>query len=390
VPGIGGRLKEQPEDFRVDEIPLYPFAGQGAHALFRVRKRSMTTHDAVSRLAQAVRLPDGQIGFAGIKDSRAVTTQWFSAPAKVAPTLQKLQLPGIEVLEITRHTNKLRSGHLAGNQFDILVRDAGVGAEESCHQALQILSRRGVPNFFGPQRFGTKQDSDQIGRALFREDFDEALRWFLGAPSPLERNPRIHEARICFESGRFSDCLDLLPTFLRTERRVLQEYLSKKNARSALRRIPKSLRLLFLSAYQARLFNRCLERRLEQLDVLHDGDVAVKHANGAAFLVADAAAEQLRTQAFEISPAGPLFGQGLLRCAGLPASREEDVFAAEDLDPEARSSPFKDVHLKGERRPYRFPLRDAEVLSEAEGLRIRFRLPRGCYATTALAEIMKN
>jgi len=389
-PGTGGILKQAPEDFVVEEIPAYEPCGSGEHLFLLVQKRSLTTHEAVSRLARALHVRERDVGFAGIKDARAVTTQWMSVPARDGAPLESLKLEGVAVLEAHRHRNKLRSGHLAGNRFRILLRKVSPDAEPRARATLEVLSRRGVPNAFGPQRFGVKGDSDKIGRALLQEDYDEALRLFLGAPSELERDARIHEARKCFEEGRLQDCKQTLPRFLRNEHRVLDAFLKRGDARTALARIPKSLRLLFLSAFQSRVFNRCLAERLCRLDRLSCGDVAVKHENGAAFLVRDLETEQPRAGRFEISPAGPLFGPGLLPAEGPVAETEDATFREFGVDPHERRSPFRDVHLRGERRPYRFPIREAAVETTPDGLRLSFELPRGCYATAVLAEVMKG
>jgi tRNA pseudouridine13 synthase len=389
IPGIGGRIKTREEDFVVDEVPLYPPSGKGEHLLVRLRKRGRTTHDVVATLARFLEVPAREIGFAGIKDARAITTQWLSVPYRTHGRLETGHWSDVEILDTARHDHKLRSGHLRGNRFRIVVRGARGDGLADAERTFSILSRRGVPNRFGEQRFGTKDDNDRIGRCLVLEDHAEALRWYLGAPSPLEGNPRIHQARQLFEEGSLEECLATYPQKLRNERKALQVYLRTSDPVRALATIPKSLRLLFLSAYQSRLFNRCLDQRLDAIDRLIDGDVAVKQRNLAAFVVEDLAAEQARAERFEISPAGPLFGPGLLACRRAAAALEHEVFAAEGIDPTARGAPFRDVHLKGERRPYRFPLTDPEISAIDGGFEVSFELPKGCYATTVLAELMK-
>ena len=391
LPGTGGQLKATPEDFRVDEVELYEPSGEGAHLLLHVEKRAITTHEVVQQLARALRVAERDIGFAGLKDARAVATQWLSVPAGAAARLAEFSHPRVAVQAVIPHSSKLRVGELAGNRFAIVLRDVGAEALPRAQAILAVLARRGVPNWFGAQRFGTKGDSDRIGAALARGDCAEALALFLGRPSPLEHDPRVRAAREAFDAGRLDVAAAAWPMRMRLEAVVLHAYRDHGDPLRALWKIPKRLRLLFLSALQARLFNRCLEARFDTLDRLQEGDVAVRHDTEKAYPVLDPARDQPRADAFELSPAGPLFGPGLLRARAGVAELEERLFAAEGIGLEHRAQPFHDLHLRGERRPYRFPLRDASVVLQPDGgLRLAFELPRGCYATSVIAEVTKS
>lgn len=393
MPGVGGRLKSEPEDFRVDEIALWDPSGEGPHLRLRVEKRGMTTHEAAQRLARALRISERDVGFAGIKDSRAVATQWFSVPAACESRLGDLTHPWLAIRETARDSRKLRIGELEGNRFEIVLREVAPDAAERARELLAVLVRRGVPNWFGAQRFGTKGDSDLLGRALVRGDCDEAIRFYLGRPAARERDPRIRAARQLFDEGRLEESERAFPPRLRTEALVLRALRQHGDSFRALFKIPRRLRLLFLSAYQARMFNRCLEARFDTLDRLLEGDVAVRRNTGREVAVADPAREQPLVDAFELSPAGPIFGPGLVRAAGEAGRIEEEVFAAEELDPEERRQVFPDLHLRGERRPYRFPVAAAAAEPHptlAGALTLRFTLPRGCYATSLVAEITKS
>jgi tRNA pseudouridine13 synthase len=358
--------------------------------MLRIEKRGMTTHEAVLRLSRVLRVPERDIGFAGIKDARSVATQWLSVPAGAESRVADLDHPWLKVRETARHGEKLRVGELAGNRFEIVLREVGAGALERGRAILAVLARRGVPNWFGAQRFGTKGDGDLLGRALIRGDHDQALRVYLGSPSPRENDPRIRAARRLFDEGRYEESAATFPARLRAEAGVLRDWLGHRDPIRALARLPKRLRLLFLSAYQARLFNRCLETRFADFDRILAGDVAADHQRGAFFVVADVAREQARADRFEISAAGPIFGPGLMPARGEVARRERAIFDAEELDPEEGHQPFRDMHLRGERRPYRFPLHDAAIATHECGLVLRFFLPRGCYATNVVAEVTKS
>ncbi len=394
LPGTGGVCKSQPEDFRVDEVLLAPPSGAGAQLLIRVEKRGMSTHEAVGHLCRALRIPERDVGFAGIKDARAVATQWLSLPAGLEERLDRFAHPWLAIRERVRHATKLRTGELAGNRFEIVLRGTGEGALERARAILAVLAESGVPNWFGAQRFGTKGDGDRLGRALVRDEGDEALAIYLGRPSPREHDPRIRAARTLFDEARYVETADAYPGRLRAEAAVLRAWLAHRDPVRALARLPKRMRLLFLSAYQSHVFNRCLEARFGEsgrdFGRLLDGDVVVDHASGRTSVVDDAAREQARADRFEISAAGPLFGPGLLPARGAAARLERAIFDAEELDPEEGRQPFRDLHLRGERRAYRFALRDAEVAPHEHGLVLRFFLPRGCYATNVVAEITKN
>ena len=119
-----GLIKADYDDFIVDEIPLYDASGAGTHTYFLVEKAGLATMQAVHDLAHALSVRRQDIGYAGIKDARAVTRQWMSIEHLDPQKLRDLEIPRLSVLEITRHTNKLRPGHLAGNAFQIRVRES--------------------------------------------------------------------------------------------------------------------------------------------------------------------------------------------------------------------------------------------------------------------------
>ncbi|MBM4014006.1 MAG: tRNA pseudouridine(13) synthase TruD [Planctomycetes bacterium] len=397
LPGTGGRLKATPEDFRVDEVPLWEPSGEGGHLLIRIRKRGMTTLEAVAQVARALELPEREVGYAGIKDARAVATQWLSLPLGRAERLAALRHPWLSIEERARHSHRLRPGDLAGNRFTIVLRGVDAEALPRAQAILAVLTRRGVPNWFGAQRFGAKGDSDRIGRAFVRGDLGDALQWFLGRPSPRENDPRVRAARQAFDDGDPARAAALFPPRLRLEAGVARAFAEQRDPLRAWLKVPRRLRLLFLSAWQSRLFNRCLEARFEALDRLLDGDVVVRHETDKAYPVLDPAQDQPRADRFELSPAGPLFGPGLMRTRGAAAALEEALFAAEGQALDHGKQPFRDLHLRGERRAYRFPLRGATVAEGASAdaspepaITLSFELPRGCYATSVVAEVTKS
>jgi tRNA pseudouridine13 synthase len=329
LPGSGGTVRAVPEDFRVDEVPAYLPSGAGPHLYLRVEKRGLTTRDAVRALSHALSVPERDAGFAGMKDKRAVTTQWLSFPVARDPDPGALAAAGLRVLEVSRHGNKLRTGHLRGNEFAIRVRG---GDPARAGAAAAALAARGLPNFFGPQRFGAEGRNAELGRALLAGD---------GAP----------EVR---RAGR-----------------------------------DRFLRRLALSAYQSLLFNRWLAERMADglFAAALAGDVMKKLESGGLFTCEDPAADGPRVAAFEISPAGPMFGHKLRAAAGDALAREERLLAAEGISLETFARGGGEA--EGTRRAARLPVR-VLVDAEADGYLARFALPRGSYATVVLRELVKD
>ncbi len=150
-----GRLRAQPDDFIVEEDLGFAPAGSGQHVLLKVRKRDANTQWVARELARVCRCRPMDVGFAGLKDRRAVAVQWFTVPKSSQPleSWTAVQTPEFEVLEAHAHTRKLPRGALAGNGFVIRVRDVTV-TDQQLADRVELIVRRGVPNYFGPQRFG--------------------------------------------------------------------------------------------------------------------------------------------------------------------------------------------------------------------------------------------
>ncbi len=390
LPGIGGLFKATPEDFLVEEIPQYEPCGEGEHLYLTIEKRGITTLEAVRRLAVALGAAERDCGYAGLKDSVGVTRQTISLPRVSAEQARTLDLPGLRVLAVQRHRNKLKPGHLAGNRFQIRLREVTAGAVAAAEAVLAVLTRRGVPNFFGEQRYGAQGNSHLIGGALLAGDHRRAVTAMLGDADRVT-DPAWREAISAFHAGDYRHCFELLPGFCRTERGVVERLLSQPdNWAGALKSVQPRLLSLYLSASQSALFDQVVAARLAAglLDQLVPGDLAFRHGNGACFLVTDPAPEAARLNALEISPSGPMFGPDLLLPEGEPLAIEQRVLDAAGLTLASFAGSGK-MRLSGERRPLRVPLSEATVTRDDDGLVLSFRLPRGAYATVVLREIMK-
>lgn len=385
-----GAIKSDYEDFVVEEIPLYAASGEGTHVYFLIEKTGLSTMQAIHDIAQRLGVRRMDIGYAGLKDARAVTRQWLSVEHIDPARITGLDVARVKVLETTRHGNKLRIGHLRGNRFEIKVRGADAARLAALQDGLARLARVGVPNYFGEQRFGARGDLWQVGRAMVRDDLGEALDLLLGRPGPRDRGS-IRQARSVYEAGHYEEARRLWPGMFREERRALRTLAQNGgNKKRALLSIDKHTRQFYISAYQSHLFNRVVAARLATgIERLFDGDLAWLHANGAVFRVESAATEQPRADAFEISATGPLFGTRMTEPTGRPAEIERECLVAEELGAEA----FKADKLKcaGGRRPLRFPVSSASMRLEGDErgpyLGVRFVLPAGCYATSVLREL---
>jgi len=333
LPGIGGHWKETPEDFIVEEVPAYEPSGSGEHLFLWIQKTNVAAQDLVRHVSRCLKCPPGDIGVAGLKDRRAVTRQYVSVPARYESAVSEIPTDAIQVLRQTRHGNKLRTGHLRGNHFSILIRDVADSAVERAQAIADRIRKLGFPNYYGQQRFGFGGETLALGYDLL--------------------------------SGR-KKSRDI-PGF---QRRFLLR--------------------LSLSAVQSDLFNQSLAERLRDglLHTVLAGDVMEVVASGGKFVAEDVAAEQPRYDAGETAVTGPLFGLKMREPTGIPQQREAALLARSGLGP-VHFAKYLNL-MTGARRPC--IIRPGELLLTPEpgALRFDFRLPSGSYATTLLREFLKS
>lgn len=393
-PGVGGTIKNRPEDFFVQEVPLYEAGGEGEHVYCEIQKVGIPTFEAIDRVAAALGVSSREIGYAGLKDARAVTRQVISIPGTTPERVMALQLPGVAVQWAARHANKLRLGHLAGNRFAIKIRDVNPTDVVKLKPVMDVLQRRGVPNYFGEQRFGRRGDNDKLGAAIVRGDDAGLLSVLLGQPNPDADDSNTQGARAAFDRGDLDKSMKLWPRRSGMERRVLARLTKTGRPGAAVRAVDEKLQRLWVSALQSRLFNVVLARRVEAgtTDKLLDGDLAWKHENGACFLVEDVAAEQPRCEAFEVSPTGPLLGFRMTLPAGEALRVEREAAAEAGLSPEDFRGE-RAGRVKGARRPLRVRPADVELAAGVDEhgphITAAFTLPAGSFATVLVRELTK-
>jgi tRNA pseudouridine13 synthase len=389
IPACPGIMKAGPEDFRVDEIPAYAFSGDGDHVLVQVEKTGLSTFEALRRICRELKFNERDAGYAGLKDAVGVTRQWFSFEHVDADRIAALQIPKLRIAQVTRHGNKLKRGHLSGNRFEVTLREVAPENVPQAQAALAILQKRGVPNWYDEQRFGRDGNNDVLGLALIRQDWAGFFDALLGNPEAETHLPT-RAARQAVADGNLAEALNLWPRNANFERAALKAVLDYGPIDKAVKRLPQKNKQFYVSALQSRLFNRCLEQRFAEYDRVWQGDLCEKD-NGACFEVTDATADQARADALEISPTGPIFGHKMQQPTGRAAELEQAVLAEAGLTPQS----FEvggGLSQKGDRRAYRFALRDVQSDYDAEShaLKLAFTLPKGCYATVVLKEITKD
>lgn len=394
--GIGGQFKTIPSDFVVEEIPQYEFSGQGTHTYAFVQKKNMSTQDMISLVARSLGIRTIDVGYAGRKDARAITRQWISIEHVDPKKLSKIETPKLKILDITRHTNKLKIGHLAGNRFTIRLRHLNRPVQEAvpiAEEIMKLLYDKGVPNYFGPQRFGYRGDSHLLGAAVVKKNTQNFFDVLLGRPE-LAPDDEFVPARERYEQGLYEEAFYQWHSAFGEHRKALKTLIRMDgNTNRAFRQFDRRLLSLFVAAWQSDLFNRILAKRMPQINTLLDGDMAYKHVNGACFCVEDAKIEQARCDAFEISPTGPLFGNRMTNLTGPAGEIENALLKAIEMteDDYKRLNKFGAV---GGRRPLRFRPQKQKIASgrdeHGEFLELHFGLPSGCYATVLLREIMKS
>lgn len=325
APLLSAKIRTVPEDFQVDELPAFEPSGEGEHLLLTVRKRGANTVHVAKQIARWAGLPEMGVSYAGMKDRHAVTTQRFSVhlPKRVAPDPALLNDAEIEVLDSTWHNRKLQRGALAGNRFKLVLR--GVQGDASLIDARLVqIATRGLPNWFGEQRFG--RDGGNVPAAL-----------------------------AMFQGRRM-----------------------RKDQRSLLLSAARSA--LFNQVLAARVEQGTWDTAL-------DGEVWMLDGSRSVFgpeAWSDALAERLAR--FDIHPSGPLWGEGELRSSGDAAALELEAISDEQ-SLQLRAG-LEDARLKQERRALRLrPALMQHQWLQPDMLELSFALPPGCYATAVLHEL---
>ena len=325
APVLSARIRTTPEDFFVDEIAAFEPSGEGEHLLLTIEKRGLNTAAVAKRLADWAGLREMNIGYAGMKDRHAVTRQRFTVhlPKRIAPDTATLQSEDLRVLSSVWHNRKLPRGALAGNRFVLVLREVA-GERAAIEARLRQIAARGLPNWFGEQRFGRGGDN-----------VESALSMFAG------RRVRPDQRSILLSAARSEP---------------------------------------FNRVLAARVRDASWDAGLE-------GEVWVLSGSRSVFGPEpwDAALAE-RLARFDIHPSGPLWGVGELRSASQCAELER--MALNDEDALALRKGLEEAGMKQERRALRLVAEDLSwTWQEESTLSLTFSLPPGSYATALLKEL---
>jgi tRNA pseudouridine13 synthase len=328
LPGIGGTIKSNPEDFQVEEVLPYSPCGEGEHLYATIKRTGWNTADLGTALARCLDIKPRNVGWGGRKDKQAVCTQTFSLC--IAPTVAvedvkaRLKALPIDILDLQRHRNKIKTGHVAANRFRILLSGVTPDRIDQAQAIAQELTRFGVPNYYGPQRFG-----------IAMGNIERALK-LIGRPKTA-RGPR----------GAF-----------------------------------------MVSVLQSALFNQWLSQRIQRraFDTILKGDLAKKTDTGGMFIVEDIADAATRLARGAIVYTGPIFGHKMMAPRDEAAQWEARILADHHLT----AADFKPLRAPGSRRPAVLRLSDLAIQKADDGLLFSFTLPSGAYATAVMREFTRE
>lgn len=323
-----GQLRVEPEDFQVQEIGICEPDGAGEHVWLWVRKRNANTEWVARQLARFAGVTPREVSYAGLKDRHAVTEQWFSVqlPGKADPDWHSARIEGVEILRAERHSRKLKRGALRGNRFRVRIR-AFNGTREALEMRLAAIVQRGIPNYFGVQRFGRNGQNLAAAAAMLRGD-----------------GPRVD----------------------------------------------RHVRGLYLSAARSFLFNQVLAARVSagSWEQMLLGD-ALQLDGSRSWFIADGSDPTLEQRIADLAvhPTGPLWGRGALGTQAAANELEAATLAAYS----DWCKGLEHAGLEQDRRALRVAVRDIEAqwLDEND-LVFQFSLPSGCYATTVLRELIQT
>lgn len=337
-------FKQTKDDFVVTEVPLYEFSGEGEHLILKIRKKDLSTWDAVEIISNHVGCKVRDIGYAGLKDKNAMTIQSISLHKSFEDKLDSFEHPNIKILEKTYHNNKIKVGHLKGNKFFIRLKRVNLVDQRKIEQALSSIVTLGMPNYFGFQRFGIEGDNYKKGK-------------------------------------------DIIDGKLKEKRRNLKQ--------------------MYINAYQSHLFNSWLSKRIEisklveafepkevyeklnlPLDVVKQmkkqkhplklitGDLLSHYPFGKIFTIEDLETESNKFYERDRVPTGLLAGKRVKNSEGLAYEIEKE-FDAKTLQDGAR------------RFAWVFPEEvESNYKEDKNWMELQFYLPKGSYATELIAEII--
>jgi len=408
TPGVGGRIKADPEDFVVEEVSSPPPQVEGGrYTIARIRSRNWETNRLVREMARRLHISRKRIAFAGTKDKRSVATRLFSFELP-ANDLALLHLADVELLETYASDRPLEIGDLRGNRFALTVREMAVTGDEArtrIEETLAVITATGgFPNFFGMQRFGSLRPITHIvGRHIVRGEFREAVNAYVANPLEGEAEASFDAREALEKSGDYKAALASYPDILGFEKTILHHLAGHpEDFVGALQALPFNLLLMFVHGYQSSLFNRMLTERLRRGMPIHrplPGDFVLPVTAGGLvdrerwIPVGEANLGKVREQcaAGKAFVSGVLFGMDSPLASGAMGEIEARILEEEGV----RSTDFlvpaiPRISSKGSRRELLCPLGPVTLSVREDAASLGFSLPRGSYATCLVREILKD
>lgn len=396
APGIGGRLRDAPEDFHVEECEKPPPLTGGPYLVCRLAKRNWEQNKAIRFIADRLGISHRRISFSGTKDRRAVTTQLVAFYRVDADAIRALSLPGMTLEPLGAANRALALGDLYGNRFRVVVHGCdSVEIEARCAAAREAVEK-GIPNYVGLQRFGVVRPvTHLVGRLLASGDIEGAVTTYIGHACPTEAEP-VRAAREAYRADRDPRAaLARFPVSLRFERAMLHHLSSAPDDwPGAIRVLPPKLASMLVSAYQSHLFNRVLSARIARgvpLDRVESGDRLlfsdgrVDTATARNLGPAQQLVDRKRAAVGIAMPGSEPFVE-----AGETDAATRALLCGDGIDESGfgRAAALVGTPFSGAVRTVRLAA-GVGVTVEEDAVSLRFALGPGRYATTVCREFMK-
>lgn len=410
--GIGGKLRTIPEDFIVHEISQYPSEKEnGRFTVARVTSSNWETNLLVRELSNRLYISRKRISFAGTKDKRAKTTRLMSFYDVPIEKLSNVKIKDVTLENIYTSDRAVKIGDLIGNIFEIIIRNICRDTKPRQIQNIVsfIIEYGGFPNFYGIQRFGIiRPITHVVGRYIVFGDFEKAVMSYIANPIKGEDEDTFSLRERLQQTYDFSEALSSYPNRLNFEKIMLNELaVNPEDFVGALKQLPKNLLTMFIYAYQSYLFNRILSERVIRglpLNKAVVGDVVLPVRNDVidenGINVTEKNIEKVNKQVSrgKAFVSGLLFGSDSEFSEGEIGEIEHKVVDMEKLDPRDFIIPeIPYLSSCGLRRPMLasvknlgFKLDDDKLNKDKLGLKLKFELRKGCYATSLLREFMKS
>jgi len=395
ISGIDGRIKQTPDQFVVEEIldssldlaaksddtHLYP--------LYLLKKDSIDSSHAIKEVEMATGL---KLKVVGLKDAKAVTKQYASVNRKQQDAMDKLATKHC-ALDLVGYTSKpITKRMLIANRFAITINELHGNVQQCVDELQKCIDEKSVANFYGYQRFGSARPvTHLVGREIVKQNFKQAVNLFLcySGEYESEQNKEIRE--MCRDNSNFANILQIMPGKMDLERILLTELMRSNDPVKAIRRLPITIRRLFVQAYQSYIFNRSLSIAIKEgYDMVSpkQNDICFSYADNSAQIIGmerfDGITKTKTMKLLAIPLAGYAFRDNNRFSAIVKRVMEEEYvdmknFYVKDLQEVSVEGGFRQASMLCGELSY----------SLSELLQIKFVLQKGTYATILLRELMK-